>query len=100
MGRFRLSHILLCGLISPVVVASFAATQNRDVAAQVLSAPYQKWLDEDVHYLISDEERVEFKGLKTDQQRDQFVEDFWKRRNPNPGSTENTFKEEHYRRLA
>ena len=100
MDRFRLSHILLCGLISPILVTSFAATQNRDAAAQVLSAPYQKWLDEDVRYLISDEERAKFKGLKTDQQRDQFVEDFWERRNPIPGSEENKFKEEHYRRIA
>jgi len=100
MDRFRLSHILRCGLIAPILVTSFATTQDRDAAAQVLSASYQKWLDEDVGYLISDEERAEYKGLKTDQQRDMFVEDFWERRNPNPGSTENTFKEEHYRRLA
>jgi GWxTD domain-containing protein len=100
MDRFRLSHILRCGLIAPILVTSFATTQDRDAAAQVLSASYQKWLDEDVGYLISDEERAEYKGLKTDQQRDMFVEDFWERRNQNPGSTENRFKEEHYRRLV
>jgi GWxTD domain-containing protein len=87
-------------LLSSVFVTSFAAPQNRDTAAQVLSAPYQRWLDEDVRYLITDEERAEYKRLKTDQQRDKFVEDFWERRNPNPRSSENTFKEEHYRRIA
>jgi GWxTD domain-containing protein len=100
MDRFRLSHILLCGLISLVLVTSFAATQDRDAEAQVLPSAYRKWLDEDARYLTSDEERAEFRGLKTDQQRDKFIEDFWERRNPNPGSTENKFKEEHYRRIT
>jgi len=62
--------------------------------------PYQKWLDEDVRWIITDEERAEYTKLATDQQRDHFVEDFWERRNPTPGSAENRFKEEHYRRLA
>lgn len=99
MYRFRLSHILLCGLISPFFVTSLAATHG-DPSAQPLSPPYQKWLDEDVRYLISDTERSEFGALKTDQQRDKFVEEFWEHRNPSPGSADNKFKEEHYRRLA
>jgi GWxTD domain-containing protein len=62
--------------------------------------PYQKWLDEDVVYIITEQERADFAKLTTDEQRDKFIEDFWERRNPNPGSAENPFKEEHYRRLA
>lgn len=61
---------------------------------------YHKWLDEDVRWLISADEEKEFLKLTTDGQRDHFVVEFWERRNPNPGSKENTFKEEHYRRLA
>ena len=61
---------------------------------------YQKWLGEDVRYIITVEERADFKKLTTNDQRDKFVEDFWERRNPNPGSKENAFKEEHYRRIA
>lgn len=61
---------------------------------------YQKWLDEDVAYIITKQERAEFQKLTTAEQCDKFVEAFWGRRNPNPGSPENTFKEEHYRRLA
>src|SRR5438270_10487662 len=61
---------------------------------------YRKWLDEEVRYIISDEERSEFNQTVTDQQRDGFVEKFWERRNPNPGSPENKLKEEHYRRLG
>lgn len=61
---------------------------------------YQKWLEEDVHWIITDHERAEFMKLSTDQQRVQFVEAFWSRRDPTPGTPENEFKAEHYRRLA
>jgi GWxTD domain-containing protein len=61
---------------------------------------YQKWLNEDVRYIISDEERAEFNKLDTVQQRDAFVVAFWESRNPTPGSGRNPYKEEHYRRLA
>lgn len=61
---------------------------------------YQKWLTEDVAYIITDRERADFQKLTTAEQCDKFVEEFWERRNPIPGSQENTFKEEHYRRLA
>jgi GWxTD domain-containing protein len=61
---------------------------------------HKKWLREDVGYIISDEQRSDFKKLATDQQRDDFVIAFWERKNPTPGSARNTYKEEHYRRLA
>ena len=60
---------------------------------------YKKWLDEDVVYIISDEERKAFKQLSNDEERDQFIEAFWQRRNPNPDSENNEYKEEHYRRI-
>ncbi len=65
-----------------------------------LSKPYQKWLDEDVVYIITPEERHAFLHLQTNEEREQFIEAFWQRRNPDPDSPENTFKEEHYRRIA
>ena len=61
---------------------------------------YQRWLDEDVRWIVTDEERADFKKLTSDDQRDKFVEDFWDRRNPTPQSSENPYKEEHYRRIA
>jgi len=61
---------------------------------------YKKWLDEEVPYIITDEERSAFKKFSTDDEREQFIESFWERRNPNPGSPENEFKEEYYRRIA
>src|ERR1700726_2980336 len=65
-----------------------------------LDSQYKKWLDEDVVYIISPEERNAFIHLQTNEEREQFIEAFWQRRNPDPDSPENTFKEEHYRRIA
>jgi GWxTD domain-containing protein len=61
---------------------------------------YKKWMDEDVRWIIAEEERGVFKNLKTDEERDSFIEQFWARRNPNPRLADNAFKEEHYRRIA
>ena len=61
--------------------------------------PYETWLNEDVRWITSDQERADFKKLSDDKQRDQFIEAFWAHRNPIPGSPENPFKEEHYRRI-
>jgi len=65
-----------------------------------LETPYRKWLNEDVAYIITDEERAAFKRLQTDEEREQFIEQFWLRRDPTPDTAENEFKEEHYRRIA
>ena len=65
-----------------------------------LDSQYKKWLNEDVVYIISPEERSAFLHLQTNEEREQFIEAFWQRRNPDPDSAENTFKEEHYRRIA
>src|SRR6202050_3299269 len=65
-----------------------------------LDSQYKKWLNEDVVYIISPEERSSFLHLSTNEEREQFIEAFWQRRNPDPDSPENTFKEEHYRRIA
>jgi len=65
-----------------------------------LETPYRKWLNEDVAYIITDEERAAFKRLQTDDERENFIENFWLRRDPTPDTVENEFKEEHYRRIA
>jgi GWxTD domain-containing protein len=65
-----------------------------------LETPWRKWLNEDVTYIITDEERKAFKQMNTDEEREQFVEQFWLRRDPTPDTVENEYKEEHYRRIA
>ena len=67
---------------------------------QEMETPYKKWLSEEVPYIITDPERATFKKLSTDDERESFIENFWERRNPNPGSPENEYKEEYYRRIA
>lgn len=61
---------------------------------------FRKWLSEDVVYIISDEERAVFESLGTDDEREQFIEQFWKRRDGDPRTDINEFKIEHYRRIA
>jgi len=61
---------------------------------------YQKWLNEDVRWIITDEERQAFMALSNDEERDQFIEQFWLRRDPTPDTVENEYKEDHYRRIA
>jgi len=73
---------------------------NSKALKQELSSTYKKWLSQDVVYIITPEEKATFKALSNDEERDQFIEQFWQRRNPDPDSPENAFKEEHYRRIA
>jgi GWxTD domain-containing protein len=66
---------------------------------QELKGAYKTWLEQDVAYIISDEERKAFKNLSNDEEREAFIENFWLRRNPNPDSPDNECREEHYRRI-
>ncbi|HEY2495809.1 MAG TPA: GWxTD domain-containing protein [Candidatus Angelobacter sp.] len=65
-----------------------------------LGGVYKKWLDEDVRWIITDEELSAFKKLSNNAERDTFIESFWQRRDPTPDTAENEYKEEHYRRIA
>jgi len=72
---------------------------NEKKKKEELKSVYKKWLEEDVSYIITDEERKAFKTLKTDEERDQFIEQFWLRRDPDPDTPENEYKEEYYQRI-
>lgn len=61
---------------------------------------YERWMDEDVRWIITDEERKTFKALKTDEEREQFIEGFWLRRDPDPDTDVNEYREEYYQRIA
>jgi len=79
------------------------APQDQSAEARLraeLMTPYGKWLNEDVAYIITDEERQAFLRMQTNAEREQFIEQFWLRRDPTPGTIQNEFKEEHYRRIA
>jgi len=101
------SSLLAVAVFLSTTCASFAAWRSepsKQIAPQAqpgsTATSYSKWLNEDVVYIIDDGERAAFQRLTTDQERDHFIEQFWERRNPAPGSSPNKFKEEHYHRLA
>ncbi|MGE5205213.1 MAG: GWxTD domain-containing protein [Chlamydiota bacterium] len=74
--------------------------RNEKALRQELSKTYKKWLDQDVRWIITDQEREAFLKLSNDEERDQFIEQFWQRRNPTPDSVDNPYKDEIYRRIA
>jgi GWxTD domain-containing protein len=97
-AKVFLFGILAGGLaLSP---GTFAQDSKQDQTDPKAARQAAKWLDQDVVYIISPEERSAFLHLSTNEEREQFIEQFWQRRNPDPESPENTFKEEHYRRIA
>jgi GWxTD domain-containing protein len=65
-----------------------------------LKGVYKTWLDQDVRWIITDTEAQAFKQLTNDEERDQFIENFWQRRNPSPDSPENEYRDEIYARIA
>src|SRR5258705_13584823 len=75
------------------------SNKPRNVKPELKKA-YKDWLDKDVTYIITDEERKAFKKLATDDERERFIEEFWQRRDPDPDTDENEFKEEYYERIA
>src|ERR1051325_8398611 len=83
-----------------LVSLAFAQTKKERDLRKELSGAYSLWVEQDVGYIITDAERAAFKKLQTDEEREQFIEQFWLRRDPTPDTVENEFKEEHYRRIA
>src|SRR5438876_4392357 len=105
-AAFRLA-IFLSVLISGTLTLFAQKTEKsqdpmdkpRNVKPELKKA-YKDWLDKDVTYIITDEERKAFKKLQTDDERERFIEEFWRRRDPDPDTDENEFKEEYYERIA
>ena len=79
--------------------AGLAGQTQKKKAVKDLPIQYQKWLQEEVSYIISAKERDVFLQLDSDRERNIFIEAFWRQRNPDPTSSENTYKMEHYKRL-
>jgi GWxTD domain-containing protein len=88
--------------IAPLLaqVGSNHTKNATDRVSPELPTKYEQWLDQDVRWIMSNQERVAFIHLTSDRDRERFIEEFWRRRDPTPDTPENEFKEEHYRRLA
>src|SRR5262249_5633921 len=89
-GRTSFAFLALLLSLSTILVA--ASRPN-------LPEKYKKWLQEDVVYIISNDEKKSFLELPDDTERDRFIEHFWEVRNPTPGSPDNAYRNEHYRRI-
>ena len=89
--------LLLSALVCLLGAGARAAPQRR--SAESTSEHYRRWLEQDVAYIIAPEERDVFHKLRTDEERDAFIEQFWTRRDTEPATAANEFKEEHYRRI-
>lgn len=95
-------------ILAGVGAVSVAAWQSGAAASPQQARPsdrsalsrYDRWLNQDVVYIIDDRERAAFEKLSSDAERDKFIEQFWLRRDPTPGTPGNEFKQEHYRRIA
>jgi GWxTD domain-containing protein len=72
---------------------------NERKKKEELKSVYKNWIENDVAYIITDEERKAFKALKTDEERDQFIEQFWLRRDPDPDTAENEYKDQYHERI-
>ena len=104
--KFALRLALIVSLFPSASPRMFAQEQQQDPSSKPrnvkpeLKKAYRDWLDKDVTYIITDEERKAFKKLATDDERERFIEEFWRRRDPDPDTDENEFKEEYYERIA
>ncbi len=102
--RLAIFPFVLVGASLPGVAQDPRQSQDpmdkpRNVKPELKKA-YKDWLEKDVTYIITDEERKAFKKLATDDERERFIEEFWRRRDPDPDTDENEFKEEYYERIA
>ncbi|OGD18590.1 MAG: hypothetical protein A2Y70_01440 [Candidatus Aminicenantes bacterium RBG_13_64_14] len=88
--------VLFTLLLGALLVAPDASAGQKPK----LPESYKRWLEEEVVYIIAPMEREVFLKLQADRERDLFIEAFWKQRDPTPGSPENEFKTEHFRRVA
>ena len=106
-----LKSIAFAGLTLSLAAGSVLAQKDKDKPAEDISTKarnvkpelkeaYKKWLSTDVDYIITKEEKRAFLALQTDEERENFIENFWRRRDPNPDTEENEYREEYYERIA
>jgi len=93
MGKKLVLTLLFSFFFSPFFL------QAQKLSPKSLPEIYRKWLEEEAVYIIVPIEREVFLKLKTDRERDLFIEAFWKHRDPTQATPENEFKNEHYRRV-
>jgi GWxTD domain-containing protein len=107
---FQYFALVLC-FVGVAATASLAQPPDKNGSGQdvrenprkvkpELKKVYKDWVQKDVDYIITDDERKAFKALQTDEERENFIEMFWRRRDPNPDTEENEYREQYYERIA
>jgi GWxTD domain-containing protein len=99
IALFALTFAVPAGLAQKKGNGQDPSEKPRNVKPELKKA-YKDWLDKDVAYIITEDERKAFKKLETDDERERFIEEFWRRRDPDPDTDENEFREEYYERIA
>lgn len=99
------AKILVLSLLFPICLSGTSLAQDdqkkrKKQGSESVKSVYKRWVDEDVRWIITDEERKTFNTLKTDDEREQFIEQFWLRRDPDPDTDVNEYREEYYQRIA
>lgn len=97
--KVRTAIVLVIGLIL-VAGTPYSQRSQDQIRQEEADDLFKRWLDQDVLYIITDEERAVFSSLTTPEEKEAFIEQFWLRRDPDPESGINEFREEHYRRIA
>lgn len=111
MFRSKLARNAIAATLLAAGSISTAVAQKKDEPSQDISTKarkvtpelkeaYKKWVNTDVDYIITKEEKKAFYALTTDEERENFIENFWRRRDPNPDTEENEYREEYYERIA
>ncbi len=97
----RTAKSLYFAILALLLLGSLAAQDKQQLREEKDAARiYQKWLNEDVVYIITDDERKVFEALTTSEEKDRFIEQFWQRRDTDLATAINEYREEHYRRIA
>ena len=105
-GKGVLLTSLISGVAAVGVWAQPPTKPSQDVSEKIrkvtpeMKDVYKKWMNNDVAYIITNDEKKAFKALVTDEERENFIENFWRRRDPNPDTEENEYREEYYERIA
>jgi GWxTD domain-containing protein len=86
--------------VTPVATPAMPTAPPQAKAPQVDESALSKWIEKDVPDVATPQERDAFQSLRTDEERNQFIESFWFRRDPTPGTLQNEFRDEYYRRIA
>jgi len=92
--------LALLGAAAPAVAQKKDDPEAAKKEERAMRERWRQWMENEVAYIITDEEKALFDKLSTDEERDRFVEDFWRRRDPEPRTAENEYKIEYYRRIA